>query len=89
MAAALLVHHDKYARELLDTLAKAKVLPLADFDPRDPNIFEDPRLVSLMTEAERVEKVLEVHQDGLLRDLKYLYEHAGRRPISIAVATSI
>ncbi|CAO0801024.1 unnamed protein product [Mucor circinelloides] len=87
MAAALLVHHDKYARELLDTLAKARVLPLADFDPRDPNIFEDPRLVSLMTEAERVEKVLEVHQDGLLRDLKYLYEHAGRRPISIAVAT--
>lgn len=85
MAVALLVHHE-YAKELLDTLGKAGVTPLADFDPRDPNILEDPRLVSL-TEAERVDKVIEVHQGRLLRGLKYLYQHAGRRPISIAVAT--
>ncbi|EPB86021.1 hypothetical protein HMPREF1544_07181 [Mucor circinelloides 1006PhL] len=85
MAVALLVHHE-YAKELLDTLGKAGVTPLADFDPRDPNILEDPRLVSL-TEAERVDKVIEVHQGRLLRGLKYLYQHAGRRPVSIAVAT--
>jgi hypothetical protein len=85
MAVALLVHRE-YATELLDTLAKAKVTPLEAFDPRDPKLLEDPRLVSL-TEAERVEKAIHVHQGRLLRGLQYLYQHKGRRPISIAVAT--
>ncbi|KAG1488510.1 hypothetical protein G6F53_013566 [Rhizopus delemar] len=67
---ALLVHSD-YVTDLLAAFAKAKVQPIKDFNPLNPDLLRDPKFASL-PESDRAAKCTEVHQARLVRALKHI-----------------
>ncbi|KAG2214676.1 hypothetical protein INT45_011185 [Circinella minor] len=80
--AALLIHND-FASVIANRLLKFGVNIKDDFNPLDPDLLRDPKLVDL-SEDERKTKIQEVHHGYIMKALKFICE-----PVKFSVARSL
>ena len=75
----MLIHND-YAQRLTEILEKEGIQIKKEFDPLDPSILRDQKLVDLSND-ERFEKVQQQHHNNLIKALQFICE-----PVKFAVA---
>jgi hypothetical protein len=74
-----LLVHVQYMAYVLDTLTRAKVVPVTGFDPTDPKHLSDPRH-STLAETDRRTLATQIHRTRSIRALQFM-----KPPIAVAV----